>query len=257
MPPMSPQPPEVETARNRRGRGGSGALVTGSATGIGRAILLGLAEAGHDVVVHYHGSHDEAQEVAAQARELGVEAHVLQADVRVRAEAERLVTEANRLTGGLRVLVNNVGNYHHGPLDELEVDAWHEMFDSNLHSTFYTCRTAVPLMRRSGGGRILNLGYAGAEHLVARPAVAPYVIAKTGVILYSKALAKSEAGNGITVNVISPGIMENSVTKPKREIPMARLGRLEELVAAARFLVSEDASYITGTTIEVAGGWNL
>jgi 3-oxoacyl-[acyl-carrier protein] reductase len=235
-----------------------GALVTGSAGGIGRALLLGLAQDGCDVVVHCRTSRIQAEAVAAEARGLGVAAHVLEADVTDPAAAGALVEEAHRLTGGLRVLVNNVGNYHHGPLDELDIETWHEMFASNLHSTFYTCRRAVPLLRAApGGGRIINIGYAGAEHLVARPAIAPYGIAKTGVILYSKALAKTEAEHGTTVNVISPGVMENSVTKPRREIPAGRLGNLDELVSAARFLASDAASYITGVTVEVAGGWNL
>lgn len=232
-------------------------MVTGSARGIGKALLLALAEDGFDVVVHFRSSADAAQAVAQESRKRGARtAHILQADVTDPQAAADLVEEAHRLTGGLRVLINNVGNYHHGPLDELSLDTWHEMFASNLHSTFYTCRTAVPLMRAQGG-RIINLGYAGAEHLLARPGIAPYSIAKTGVILYSKALARAEARNGITVNVISPGVMENSVTKPQREIPLGRLGRLSELVAAARFLVSAESSYVTGTTLEVAGGWNL
>ncbi|MEX2535629.1 MAG: bifunctional dihydropteridine reductase/dihydrofolate reductase TmpR [Trueperaceae bacterium] len=234
-----------------------GALVTGSAHGIGRALLLALAEDGYDVAVHYRNSAAEAEEVAATARAAGVKAFVLQANVTVPEEAAALVEDAHRLTGGLRVLVNNVGNYHYGSLSDLEVEIWHEMFDSNLHATFYTCRRVVPLMRATGGGRIINLGYAGAEHFIARPAVAAYSIAKSGVILYSKALAKTEAANGITVNVISPGVMENSVTLPRREIPAGRLGRLDELVAAARFLISDESTYVTGTTIEVAGGWNL
>jgi NAD(P)-dependent dehydrogenase (short-subunit alcohol dehydrogenase family) len=77
------------------------------------------------------------------------------------------------------------------------------------------------------------------------------------VILYSKALARSEAGHGITVNVVSPGVMENSVTQPTGEIPMSRAGRLREVAAAVRYLLSPDAAYVTGTTLEVAGGWNL
>lgn len=235
-----------------------GALVTGSARGIGRALVLALARDGFDVVVHYRSSRAQAEEVAAEARSYGGSAHLLQADVTDPVAAAGLVEESHRLLGGLTVLVNNVGNYHHGPLDELDPETWQEMFASNLHATFYTSRRAVPLMRAGGGGRIINLGYAGAEHLVARPAIAPYGIAKTGVILYSKALAKSEAANGITVNVISPGVMENSVTLPKeRAIPAGRVGRLGELVEAARFLVSPQAAYVTGTTIEVAGGWNL
>ncbi|MEX2542321.1 MAG: bifunctional dihydropteridine reductase/dihydrofolate reductase TmpR [Trueperaceae bacterium] len=235
----------------------SGALVTGSARGIGRALALALAEDAHDVVVHYRSSRDEAEVVAELAKASGVRAFVVQADVSDPESAAELVDEAERLTGGLRVLVNNVGNYHNGPLDELAVETWHEMFASNLHATFYTCRRVVPFMRAAGGGRIINLGYAGAEQLIARPGIAAYAIAKTGVILYSKSLAKVEAVHGITVNVISPGVMENSLAKPRREIPMDRLGRLDELVAAARYLISDEAGYVTGVTLEVAGGWNV
>jgi NAD(P)-dependent dehydrogenase (short-subunit alcohol dehydrogenase family) len=153
--------------------------------------------------------------------------------------------------------VNNVGNYHFGPLDELDARHWHAMFDSNLHATFYTCQTAVPIMRAQGGGRIVNIGYAGAEQVKARPSIVAYAAAKTGVILYSKALARSEAAHGITVNVVSPGVMENSVTQPTGEVPMGRAGTLEELVAAVRYLLSAEAAYVTGITLEVAGGWNL
>ena len=235
-----------------------GALVTGSAGGIGRALVLALARDGFDVVVHYHTSREEAEATADEARSLGVRATALAADVTDPEAAARLVEDGQSFTGGLQVLVNNVGNYHQGPLDELTVERWHEMFASNLHATFYTCRQVVPHMREAGGGRIINLGYAGSEILKARPRIAPYAIAKSGVILYSKALARTEAPHGITVNVISPGVMENSDSVPDMAaIPAGRLGDLDELVAAARFLVSKEAAYITGTTIEVAGGWNL
>ena len=239
------------------GSGTRAALVTGSARGIGRALVLELARLGYDVAVHYRGSRDAAEEVAAEARERGVEAVTLRADVTVRHEAEALVDAAAAALGGLRVLVNNVGNYHYGPLDELDPDTWLAMFDSNLHAAFYTCRRAVPLLRAGGGGRIVNLGYAGSEQLTARPGIAPYAIAKTGVILYSKALARVHARDAITVNVISPGVMENSVTQPVREIPAGRPGRLEEVAAALRYLVSDEADYVTGVTLEVAGGWNV
>lgn len=234
-----------------------GALVTGSARGIGRSVVLALAVDGYDVAVHYRRSHTAAEEVAQVARRSGVRAVTLQGDVTVEAEARALVTRAHAQLGGLAVLVNNVGNYHYGPLRELDGATWNAMFDSNLHATFYACQTAVPLMRAAGGGRIVNVGYAGAELLKARPAIVAYAAAKTGVILYSKALASTEAGNGITVNVVSPGVMENSVTQPTGEVPMGRSGRLEELVAAVRYLLSDGAAYVTGTTIEVAGGWNL
>jgi len=233
------------------------ALVTGSARGIGRALALALAADGFDIAIHYRSSRQDAETVAAEASRQGVRSTAFQADVTHPRQAHRLIEEVHRHFGRLDALVNNVGNYHLGPLAETTVSTWHEMFASNLHSTFYTCQHAVPLMRAQGGGRIINIGYSGAEILKARPAITAYAIAKTGVILYSKALAKSEAGNGITVNVISPGVMENSVTKPIQEIPMGRPGRLLELTAAARYLLSPEAGYLTGITIEVAGGWNL
>lgn len=234
------------------------ALVTGSAKGVGRAILLGLAADGHDVAVHYRSSEYEAQAVRDEAEALGARAVVLRADVTLESEAKGLVDEAHGAFGRLDVLVNNVGNYHQGPLEELSSDTWREMFASNLDATFYTCQRALPYLRAAPArGRIVNIGYAGAEQIKARPSIVAYGIAKTGVILYSKALAKTEASRGVTVNVVSPGVMENSVSKPLQEIPMGRLGRLEELVAAVKYLVSPEADYVTGVTIEVAGGWNV
>jgi 3-oxoacyl-[acyl-carrier protein] reductase len=232
------------------------ALVTGSAKGIGKAIVLALAQQGYDVVVHYQHSQTEAQEVATLASSFGVKTLCLQADVSKPNQAQNLIAQTHQHFGRLDVLVNNVGNYHRGPLDELAVETWLEMFDSNLHSTFYTCQAAVPLMR-TNGGRIVNIGYAGAEHLIARPGIVAYGIAKTGVILYSKALAKTEIKNNITVNVVSPGVIENSVTQPVAEIPIGRAGKLDELVSAVLYFLSPDASYVTGVTLEVAGGWNM
>jgi 3-oxoacyl-[acyl-carrier protein] reductase len=237
------------------GRGG--ALVTGSGRGIGRAIVLALAADGLDVAVHYRRGERAAQAVAAEAEALGVRAVTLSADVTVEAEAHRLVDGAAQALGGLRVLVNNVGDYHRGPLAELDAGTWHHMFDSNLHATFYTCQRAVPIMRAAGGGRVVNLGYSGAELLKARPGIVAYQIAKTGVILYTKSLGRSEAAHGITANVVSPGVMENSVTQPMDEIPMGRTGTLDELVGAVRYLLSPPARYVTGVHLEVAGGWNL
>ncbi len=131
------------------------------------------------------------------------------------------------------------------------------MLNSNLNSTFYCCQAASHIMREQQFGRIINFGFAGSEFISAKPSIVAYQIAKTGVILYSKALAKSEAKNNITVNVISPGIIETSISQPLSEIPMQRLGKLEEIVGAVRYFLSPVASYTTGTTLEISGGWNL
>jgi NAD(P)-dependent dehydrogenase (short-subunit alcohol dehydrogenase family) len=234
-----------------------GALVTGSATGIGRGIALALAREGYDVAVHYRRSGAAAEATRSEIEALGVRAITFQADVTDSGAAAMLVQEAHDELGSLAVLVNNVGNYVYRPLDELSLEEWDDVFATNLDATFATCRAAVPLMRAAGGGRIVNLGYAGAENLVARPSMTAYAIAKTGVVLLTKAIARAEAANGITANVVAPGVIENSATKPLGEIPAGREGRIEEVAAAVVYFVSPEAAYVTGQVLEVAGGWNL
>jgi 3-oxoacyl-[acyl-carrier protein] reductase len=236
------------------------ALVTGGAKGIGRGIALTLAAAGFDVVISYRASREEAAETVEALRTLGGRAAMLQADVTVPEEAKKLVQAAHAQFqaqgSGLGVLVNNVGNYVHKPLEELALTEWHEMFDSNLHSAYYTCLAALPIMRSAHYGRIVNIGYAGAQHLLARPGILPYAIAKAGVIALTVAIAKAEAGTGISANVVSPGVIETSVSKPLREIPAGRLGTVQELADEVLHFV-QASDYVTGQITEVAGGWNL
>ena len=234
-----------------------GALVTGSAKGIGRGIALALAREGYDVAIHFRSSAAEAEATRAEVEALGARGIALQADLRDRAAAAALVRDAHAGLGGLAVLVNNVGNYVYKPFDQLSVDEWDDVFATNLDATFATCREAVPLMRAAGGGRIVNLGYAGAQNLVARPNLTAYAIAKTGVVLLTKAIARAEAGNGITANVVAPGVIESSATKPLGEIPAGREGRIDEVAAAVVYFVSPEAAYVTGQILEVAGAWNL
>ena len=231
------------------------ALVTGAAKGIGRAIALKLAREGYSIALHYRASSDEAFAVKLEIEALGVRAVTLSADLRDSSEAQTLVSSAHEQLGGLGVLVNNVGNYVRKPLAELTVIDWHEMLDSNLNAAFYTCHAALPIMRVQGYGRIVNLGFAGAQNLIARPNILPYTIAKTGIILLTKAIAQSEAAHGITSNVVAPGVIENSISKPLELIPLQRLGTVEELSDAVWGFVN--SSYQTGQVLEVAGGFNL
>ncbi len=233
------------------------ALVTGSAKGIGRGIALELARNGYDIAIHYRNSVTEAEAFKLELEALGVKAVVLQADVTQPLEAEKLVQDAAKALGGLGVLVNNVGDYTRKPLADLEINDWHSMMDTNLSATFYTCRAAIPIMRNQKFGRIVNIGFAGAQNLVSRATITPYAIAKTGVLLLTKAIAKSEAEHGITANVVAPGVIENSISQPLDQIPMQRLGTALEVARAVLFYLSESSNYITGQTLEVAGAWNL
>ncbi len=233
------------------------ALVTGSARGIGRAILLALAEKGFDVAVHYRHSEAEAEQTRQEAERLGVRAIKLAADVTDVQDAERLIQSTAEQLGGLHVLVNNVGDYLKKPVEALSPEECHRMLDSNLNAPFYLTQAALPYLSATGYGRVINIGFAGAQNLLARPGITPYVIAKTGLIIYSKSLAKRLASRGVTVNVVSTGVAENSISKPVDEIPMGRLARLEELARAVLFFVDETNGYLTGQVVEVSGGWNL
>jgi len=233
------------------------ALVTGAARGIGRAVALGLAERGFDVAVHYRSSRAEAREVAATVRRIGRRAVMVQADLTDPAQARKAVEATARGLGGLAVVVNNVGDYLFKPIEEVEPEEWRAVLASNLDTAFFVTQAALPYLLAEGWGRVLFLGYAGAGQLAAKPQIAPYFIAKTGVVLYAKALAARLAPHGVTVNVVAPGVAENSVTQPVREIPMGRVARLDELVEAVGYFVSPATDYVTGQVLEVAGGWNV
>jgi NAD(P)-dependent dehydrogenase (short-subunit alcohol dehydrogenase family) len=233
------------------------ALVTGSASGIGREIVLALAREGYDVAVHYRRSAEEAEATCADAESIGVRAIALQADLTDRVAARSLVRAAHERLGGLVALVNNVGNYLYKALDEVTDDEWDDVLATNLGATFATCQAAVPILREAGRGRIVNLGYAGSLSLVGRPNLTAYAIAKTGVVLLTKAIARAEAAHGITANVVAPGVIENSATKPLHEIPAGREGRTDEVAAAVLYFVSDEAAYVTGQVLDVAGGWNV
>lgn len=233
------------------------ALVTGAARGIGRRIALDLAAAGCDVALHYRSSRAEAEQARAEAEALGSRAVVLQADLADRSAARALVAAAHAAFGRLDILVNNVGNYLYAPWETVTDEQWDDVLASNLTATLATCQAAVPLMRAQGYGRIVNLGYAGAGTLAARPNLLAYAVAKTGVLLVTRSIARAEAANGITANVVSPGVIENSETQPLREIPAGRVGVVEEVSKSVLFLAAYESAYVTGQEIAVAGGWNL
>ncbi|RMF93755.1 MAG: 3-oxoacyl-ACP reductase FabG [Nitrospinota bacterium] len=239
------------------------ALVTGSATGIGKYTALALAGRGATVVINYRSSRDAAETLVAEITAQGQQACALQGDVTDPVQVEQLIHTIDQRYGRLDILVNNVGEFLIKPLTELQVAEWQAMITSNLHSVFYLCRSALPLMRKQRWGRIINMGMAGADMLQASPNITPYMIAKTGVLILTRTLARLEAPYGITVNAISPGVIDNDHLEPAvreempQRIPAGRIGTPADITAALLFLVSDEAAYVTGTNLIVSGGWRL
>lgn len=232
-------------------------LVTGSARGLGRHIALALGLDGHEVVVHYRASRRDAESAVSSIREAGGRAHSIQGDVtvpgEVRAMAERIRTEV----GGLDALVNNVGQFIVKSLDDLTVEEWDEQIATTVSATFYVSKAMLPMLRE-GGGRIINISDSGADRLSARPRTLPYYVGKTGILMLTKTMAVTEAQYGITVNAILPGVLENSdPLPPLARIPARRYGSFDDVGAAIRFLIGESSDYVSGSFIQVGGGWNL
>ena len=235
------------------------ALVTGSAVGIGRSIALNLANQGFDIAFHYKNSADSAQQASNEATIKGVKSIALQADITKPDEARQLVEKAVEELEGLSIVVNNVGNYLEKPLSKTFIEQWHEIINSNLNSAYYVNKAILPFLREAGWGRIINFAFASAQHTIADEQQSAYRIAKTAVVSYTKALAKELIKENITVNLVSPGVAENSIGLEEVMVllPKKRPAKLEEICYAIDFFISPKADYITGQILEVAGGWRL
>ena len=236
------------------------ALVTGSSRGIGRAIAFKLAEEGCHLAINYLSNTQAAEQVKKQIIRMEGEAALFPGDVSNFADAEEMVKKVKSDYGRIDILVNNVGPFLYKSIYDTSIQEWHGIFNSNLNSVFYCCKAVVPIMRQQKSGVIINIGAPNAERTQGYTRNCAYATAKTGVVVFSKSLAKEEAQNGIKVNVVNPGFVEtdNYSEEEKKhwsqEIPMRRMGTPEELANAVAFLCSDEASYITGSVLNVHGG---
>jgi len=235
------------------------ALVTGGARRLGAGICRHLARQGYRVVVNYRKSGVQAEALVRAIRRRGGEAIAVRADVTRPGDVQRMVERANRSYGRLDVLVNNVGEYLEKPLSEVSIAEWETVIRSNLSSVFLCCKASLPLLRRSERGRIIVIGYAPAGRLAASARCSVYHLAKTGALLLAKSLAVEEAAHGVTVNMVSPGTIFNSVKKPSMDprdyIPAGRFCRYSDMNGMLDYLLSERASYVTGGHFLVSGGY--
>ncbi|MCB7302507.1 3-oxoacyl-[acyl-carrier-protein] reductase [Bariatricus massiliensis] len=237
------------------------AVVTGASRGIGKAIAKKLAAQGASVVINYNGSADKAEEVKAEIESAGGKAMVMQCNVADFAACEQFIKEIVDTFGRIDILVNNAGITRDGLMMRMSEEDFADVIDTNLKGTFHCIRFASRQMMKQRSGRIINMssvvGVAGNAGQV------NYSASKAGVIGMTKSAAKELASRGITVNAIAPGFIETDMTnalsdKVKEatlaQIPLARLGQGEDIAAAAAFLASDEAAYITGQVLHVDGG---
>ena len=235
---------------------GAAALVTGAGRRVGRAIAIGLAQAGCDVAVHYHGSAEGAQDTARVIEQAGRRAKLLQADLSDAAAARQLADQAASAFNRLDIVVNSAAIMVREPVEEVTPESWDTTLDLNLRAMFFVSQGAIAHLRRSKG-KIVNIAdLAGLEPW---PAYVTHCVSKAGVIMLTKALARALAPD-IAVNAIAPGAVllpdewdEQARAHIQATTPLERLGSPADVVAAVKFLLA-GTDYVTGTILVVDGG---
>jgi 3-oxoacyl-[acyl-carrier protein] reductase len=238
---------------------GKRAIVTGGSRGIGRAMVLGLAQDGASVAACYNRESDDVKRLRGELEEIGGDSYLAQADVSDPGSAETFVREATERFGGLDILINNAGVVSHQMIEDLDLDEWHRVIDTNLTAVYLITKAALPAM--SDGGSIVNITSAVAMR--GMPGRTHYISSKAGLIGFTRALCKEVGRQGIRVNALAPGIIETDQTAGLDEAGRARysglaalnrLGASEEIASVALFLASDLASFVSGVTLNVDGG---
>lgn len=237
------------------------AVVTGASRGIGRAIALKLASEGAAVIVNYNGSEEKALEVKQEIEAAGGRADIYQCDVSDYGKCEGFIAEIIKEYGQIDILVNNAGITRDGLLMKMSEEDFDKVLETNLKGAFNTIRFASRQMLKQRKGRIINM--ASVVGVTGNAGQANYAASKAGIIGLTKAAARELASRGVTVNAIAPGFIETDMTKilPEKvkeatvsQIPLGKFGQVEHVAAAAAFLASEEAEYITGQVLHVDGG---
>ena len=260
--PMQPQPDHGEKSYKGSGRlAGKAAIITGSDSGIGRAVAIAFAREGADVLISYLNEDDDARETARWVEEAGRKAVLMPGDITNRAHCNAIVDKAVEAFGRLDVLVNNAAYQMTYPsLDDITDDEWDKTFDTNIGAMFRITRAAVKHMKP--GAAIVNTTSINADH--PNPGLIAYATTKGAIQNFTGGLAQLLAEKGIRANCVAPGpiwtplipstMPPEKVEKFGQQVPMKRPGQPAELAPAYVMLASDEASYISGATIAVTGG---
>ena len=247
---------------------GKVALVTGGTQGIGRAIVLRLAQARADVIINYRSHPEQAEEIKTEVEATGRRGHLEQADLGDLAQIDRLIKSSLQAFGKIDILVNNAGLEKNTNFLEVTEEDYDQVLDVNLKAVFFTTQAVVKHLKQvQSPGKIINISSVHEE--LPFPHFTTYCASKGGLKMMMRNLAIELAPLGITVNNVAPGVIETPINKGILEdkdrldavlknIPLGRLGKPEDVAGLVAFLASEDADYITGTTLYVDGGllWN-
>jgi 3-oxoacyl-[acyl-carrier protein] reductase len=233
------------------------ALVTGASRGIGAAIARVLAEDGWPVGVNYRSDKEGAERVVKEIEDAGGKAIAVQADISESDAADGLFKKLEDEYGPVLVLVNNAGMRADGLSPQIDDEAWDKVLETNLSGAFRTTRRALRPMMKEKFGRIVNIASIIGQR--ANPGQANYAASKAGLVAMTKTVAAEVARRKITVNAVAPGLVETDMTEDLgddllKAVPARRAGTAEEVAACVRFLASEEAGYVTGSTLTVDGG---
>jgi 3-oxoacyl-[acyl-carrier protein] reductase len=241
---------------------GTTALVTGAGRGIGRATAIRLASGGARIAINFKGNTAAAEETKRAVEAAGSTGALIQGDVSVDGDAERVVKEALAFGGGrLDILVNNAGITRDNLLLRMSAEEWDAVLDLNLRGAFLITKATLRPMMKQRAGRIVNVS--SIAGVMGNAGQANYSAAKAGLIAFTKTVAREMASRNITANAVAPGFVPTDLTSivPKdvqdamlKQIPLARFGTAEDVANAIAFLASDDAAYITGQVLIVDGG---
>ena len=239
------------------------ALIPGGARGIGRAIAQALASRGWNIALCYRKSHNDAQVAVAAVEATGSAALALACDVSTPEGCAELYDQVLAWRGRIDALIHCAGPFHRIDLLSETPDGWRRMFANNLDSLFYLARLVAPGMIERRWGRILGFAMANADRLMAQTQITAHYLSKVALLGLVRSLAKALAPSGITANAISPGFIDSGsvemaeLKQMAKNIPAGEIGTLDDVVAAALYLLSEEASYVNGANLQVSGGWGI